>query len=213
MAAWPVLASFMVGVFLAPIWVFPAVGFLDAAKSLTHWDLGTFALCVLALGFAVSIFGSWTIILGVKKYRDQGVKASSGERDSQSDFVACMVGDEASFALATAAFAQWTGRRITKTLFSVIAILPILRFFHVISSSWGNLVVDIFTYGMLSLFSIGLLIFTSAYGLVQGLIGLDSSVTVAPSPVGKVVAYETIAWSKNAASEAETLGMFVCVTF
>jgi hypothetical protein len=107
------------------------------------------------------------------------------------------VGDEPAAAFNGIYFIHWLGRRIPSAIFISIGLITVGLAMASLASPKFNKIVEFATIPIICSTVItlaSLFLATSAYGLVQGLVALQSPLTVTPAPVGQTN-FVTVGWT------------------
>jgi hypothetical protein len=125
------------------------------------------------------------------------MNASNGSRKVSRELVSFVVGDEPSAALGAVYLSQWLGRRaVILLLITVFGLGGLAAFPGLVSQSREDQLGPVLIGCCFAICFLFLIFATSAYGLLHGLVALDSAVTVTPAPVGQTD-FTTIAWAKK----------------
>jgi hypothetical protein len=150
----------------------------------------------MSMVFAVLALSQKIVPPRIQAIRDRLTIVSNGTRRIHKELVTFVVGDEASAALGAVFFAHWLGRRTGILLLIAAFAVAVLGGVQVVSDSTARQVGSILVGCCLALCFAVLVLGTSAYGFVNGLVALDSSVTVTPAPVGQTD-FATVGWTSQ----------------
>jgi hypothetical protein len=133
----------------------------------------------------------------VQAVRDRLMSVSNGSRKVSRELVAFVVGDEPSAALSAVYVAQWLGRRaVILLIIAVFALGGLASFPELVPQSRADQVGPLLIGCCFAIYFVCLVFVTGAYGIVHGLVALDSSVTVTPAPVGQTD-FATVGWTSQ----------------
>lgn len=161
------------------------------------WPNGIMMAILLGLMLAVlamiqKIVPRWVHTIGGRL-----MNASNGSRKVSRELVSFVVGDEPSAALGAVYLSQWLGRRaVILLLITVFGLGGLAAFPGLVSQSREDQLGPVLIGCCFAICFLFLIFATSAYGLLHGLVALDSAVTVTPAPVGQTD-FTTIAWAKK----------------
>jgi hypothetical protein len=166
---------------LAPLLVFSGSLFPDFSHK------GFVAFCVAAsITFGVPLLSLAVVPARIETLRDRLIVVTSGRRRISRELVALVIGDEAAAALNSVYLMQWLGSRTASLLLVVTITVGILAM--ALPSIFRGAGVEQFGIALMaccaSLAVLYFVLAVCAYGLVQGLIALDSSVTLSSAPIG-----------------------------
>jgi hypothetical protein len=134
----------------------------------------------------------------IDSVRERLTCLSNDVRKVAQELVVFVVGDEPSAAFGAVYLTQWLGRRVI--LWLIIATIGSIGVSVVLPNVISEGKMDqIGPWLIGSCFAILFLTFIfamSAYGMVHGLVALDSSVTVTPAPIGKTD-FATVRWNNK----------------
>lgn len=149
----------------------------------------------LGVIFAVLVLSQRLLPGRIQAVRERLVSVSNGDRKVSRELVAFVIGDEASAILSSVYFAQWLGRRaVILLIVAVFALAALAAFPGLMAQSKYDQLGPVLIGCCFAIYFILLLFATSAYGVVHGLVALDSSVTVTPAPVG-CTEFATVTWT------------------
>jgi hypothetical protein len=127
-------------------------------------------------------------------------KVSNGVRKISRELVVFVVGDEPAAAFNGIYFIQWLGRRIPLAIFISLGVIFACIALSMASPKFNLNPIwklgDTLLHWCVVVYFASLLLATSAYGLVQGLVALQSSVTVTPAPIGQTN-FATVGWTSR----------------
>ncbi len=121
------------------------------------------------------------------------IKLSNSYRNINRELVVSVMGDEASAFLSSLYFFHWLERRMRPFLLILLILSWLPSVQDLFGNGWSGIIVMSLIAGILTS---SILFSSSAYGVVQGLISLDSLLSVTPSPVGDTD-FATVPWSKR----------------
>lgn len=156
----------------------------------------------VASGITIIVMIIWIVFLQafvpprLQAVRDRLAQVSNSNRKISRELVAFVVGDEANSAFGAVYFGQWVGRRITVMLLLAVVPCAALGTARVIANGTADRMGQFLLGCSGAVVFAYLLLAASAYGIVQGLVALDSSTVVTPAPVGKTD-FVTVAWTRR----------------
>jgi hypothetical protein len=133
----------------------------------------------------------------IQVVRDHLVEASNGDRKISKELVVFVVGDEPSAAFSAVYLGQWLGRRaVILLIIAVFALGGLASFPELIPQSRADQLGPLLIGCCFAIYFVCLVFVTGAYGMVHGLVALDSSVTVTPAPIGQAD-FVTVGWTSQ----------------
>jgi hypothetical protein len=154
-------------------------------------------ILLIAMGIALLplVLLQRAILRRIDAIRDRLVHVSNGVRKVSKELVVFVVGDEPSAALGAVYIAQWLGRKGLTWLVFIAMIFGIAALFpsYIPANRWDQMSRWLVG-GWFAILYVTLALAVSAYGMVHGLVSLDSTVAVTPAPTGEMD-IATVGWT------------------
>ena len=133
----------------------------------------------------------------INTIRDRLTHFSNCKRNSAKELAVLVVGDEPAALLITTYFMQRASRKLIFILyFGSCLILSILGLSKLVDQGTVSSIMARVIIGCSTVLSVVLAFAILCQGIVQALIGLDSSVGITPSPIGKTE-FVTVGWIRK----------------
>lgn len=149
------------------------------------------AIIVLGIVSIQAIVPRW-----IKSIRNRLIDSANGARSVSRELAAFVVGDEPNSAFGAVYFLQWFGRRSAITLLLVAWLSALLSHKGPNMNATTDRLLPYLFLAIAAIYTAYLVLAVSAYGLVQGLLALDATVSATPAPLGHTDSL-TITWSND----------------